>query len=116
MRNYKNFEIWKHSIQMAEIIYAKTKTIPKKENFNLITQMERAVISISSNIAEGSARKSNKDFQRFLEYALGSAYELESQLLLCERLGYLNKESLEKDLDFLDMLQKKLYRFMVNMK
>lgn len=116
MRNYKTFEIWQHSMNLAEIIYSKTKTIPSKENFNLIPQMQRAVISISSNIAEGSGRKSNKDFQRFLEYALGSCYELETQLLLCHRLGYLKKESLDKDLDFLDMLQKKLYRFIVNMK
>ncbi|MCB0663794.1 MAG: four helix bundle protein [Saprospiraceae bacterium] len=116
MRNYKRFEIWQHAMEMAVFIYAKTEKIPKKENFNLISQMERAVVSISSNIAEGSGRKSNKDFHRFLEYALGSSYELETQLLLCKRLGYFNQNDLEKDLEFLDMLQKKLYKFISNMK
>jgi four helix bundle protein len=93
MHNFRKLNIWTKSIVFVTNIYRLTKSFPKEEKFGLCSQVERAVVSIPSNIAEGSAKSSNKDFARFLEISLGSSFELESELLIARNLNYLNEEN-----------------------
>ncbi len=78
MHNFRELETWKRSNQFAIMIYKLTESFPSKERYNLISQMNRASVSISSNIAEGCSRSSVKDLTRFLDISLGSSFELES--------------------------------------
>lgn len=88
MHNFKNLQVWQLAMELAEKIYLLTVKFPAEEKFGLVLQMRRSVVSIASNIAEGSGRGTDKDFARFLTMALGSAFELETQLLVSLRLGY----------------------------
>ena len=93
MHNFRKLNIWIKSIDFVADVYRITKTFPKEEKFGLSAQMERAAVSISANIAEGSAKSSEKDFARFLEISLGSAYELETELLIAHKLNYITEET-----------------------
>ena len=95
MHRFKNLEIWKISRILCSSIYGATKDFPQEEKFGITNQMRRASVSIPSNIAEGASRKSNKDFCRFLEIAIGSCYELETQLIISNDLGFLEQNRLE---------------------
>jgi len=95
MNTHKDLNVWKESMDLVESIYLLTKSFPKEELYGLTSQMRRSAISIPSNIAEGAARKGDKEFIRFLYIALGSLSELETQILIAKRLSYLtNKEIL----------------------
>ena len=89
LKGHRDLDAWKKSIDFVEYIYKKTKEFPKEEIYSLTSQIRRSVTSIPSNIAEGAARNSRKEFIQFLYIALGSAAELETQLVIAERLGYL---------------------------
>ena len=93
-RNYKEYEVWKDARALVKSVYELTRSFPFVERKGLVDQIQRAVVSIPSNIAEGSAR-SNADFARFLEISLGSAYETETQLILANDLGYISVEQLD---------------------
>jgi len=94
MHNFRNLQIWKDAMDLAQEVYEVTETIPTKETYGIISQMTRAAVSIPSNIAEGSGR-SEKDFAHFLSIALGSLFELNTQIMLSERIGYIdNNQSL----------------------
>jgi four helix bundle protein len=80
MRNFRSYEVWIDAMELVNTIYDITDNFPQKEQFALISQITRSAVSIPSNIAEGASRKTEKDFGRFLEISLGSAYELETQL------------------------------------
>lgn len=82
-------------MDLAEQVYKLTQCFPRQETYGLSSQLQRAAISIPSNVAEGSARDSTKEFLHFLSVALGSLFELETQLLLAIRLGYLGEEDLK---------------------
>ena len=86
--NHKDLDIWKKSMDLVEAIYALTKSFPTDEKFGLTNQIRRAVVSIPSNIAEGSTRKGDKEFIQFLYIALGSLSEVETQYLIAVRLKY----------------------------
>ncbi|MDD3563526.1 MAG: four helix bundle protein [Candidatus Cloacimonetes bacterium] len=88
MKSFKDLEVWKLSIDFVEDVYKLTNAFPGNEKFGLVTQMRRAAVSISSNIAEGQGRKNSKEFIQFLYIAKGSLAEIETQLIICERLGY----------------------------
>lgn len=106
MHNFRNLQIWKDAMDLAQEVYEVTETIPTKETYGIISQMTRAAVSIPSNIAEGSGR-SEKDFAHFLSIALGSLYELNTQIMLSERIGYMdNKQSvaLQNKADKLQMM------------
>jgi len=94
--NFRDLRIWILGQEIAVYVYSLTKIFPKDELFGLVSQMRRAAVSISSNIAEGFNRRKTRDFQRFLYIALGSCAELENQLELCFKLGYidLNKKKI----------------------
>ncbi len=96
MHRFKELEIWKLGRILCSSIYVATQKFPQEEKFGITNQMRRAVVSIPSNIAEGASRKSNKDFARFLEIAIGSCYELETQVLIANDLGFLDKEELQR--------------------
>lgn len=116
MHRFKDLEIWKLSIIFCKLIYEITETFPEKEKFGIINQMRRASVSIPSNIAEGASRKSNKDFSRFLEIAIGSCYELETQLLLSNDLGFLTNNKLEELLIDLNKIIQMTSKFMTVLK
>jgi four helix bundle protein len=86
MATHKDLEVWKESIDLVESIYKLTSELPKEEIYGLASQMRRASVSISSNIAEGAARGSTKEYVRFLHIAAGSTSELETQCLIVDRI------------------------------
>jgi four helix bundle protein len=86
MKTHKDLKVWQESIRLVTTIYDKTKSFPKDEIFSLTSQIRRCAISIPSNIAEGAARESNKEFIRFLYIAQGSISELDTQLLIAYNL------------------------------
>ena len=93
-------------MDLAEALYEASANLPSDEKYGLVSQMKRSSVSIASNIAEGSGRGSNKDFARFMNIALGSAFELETQILLSSRLGFLTDSS--NLLDKVTQIQKML--------
>lgn len=88
VRSFRDLEVWRLGLDLVQSVYKCTATFPKSETFGLAAQMQGAAVSIPSNIAEGQARDSTKEFLRFLSYALGSLAELETQLELAARLEY----------------------------
>ena len=97
MHNFRELNIWKESMNLVKEIYEVTRQLPESEKFGLVSQINRCVVSIPSNIAEGSGRTSSKDFARFLSISLSSSYELETQLILVKDLFDMNvDESLIK--------------------
>jgi len=101
MKTHKNLQVWQKSISFVTSIYELTKNFPKEEIYCIVNQLRRAAISIPSNIAEGSARKNTKEFIQFLYVSLGSAAELETQLIISMNLNYINENDA-------DSLQNKL--------
>jgi len=95
-------------MDIVDKIYDAVDNFPKDERFALISQITRSAVSIPSNIAEGSGRSSGKEFARFLEFSLGSAYELETQLIIAEKRNYLNQFELDILIEELVSLQKRI--------
>ena len=91
MRPHHKLEAWNQAVELVTEIYRKTDSFPKEERYGLTSQIRRAAVSIPANIAEGAARFSSKEFARFLSNAQGSASELETELLIAHRLGYLDE-------------------------
>lgn len=113
MKNFKQLQVWQKAIAITKATYKLTEKFPTDERFGLTSQMNRAAISIASNIAEGSSRKSQKDYYRFLEIALGSVFELETQLLVAIEVSRVTQdEQTTWLLDQLDQEQKMLMAFM----
>ena len=106
--NFRELEVWKRSMSLAKKIYIATREYPSEEKFGLSSQIQRAVISIASNIAEGAGRGSDKDFAHFLNIALGSAFEVETQILLANDLGYISQDVLENILQEIHVIQPQL--------
>jgi four helix bundle protein len=103
--SHKDLEVWKKSMDLVEIIYQLTNNFPDTEKFGLTNQIRRAVVSIPSNIAEGSGRKSDKELIQFVHIALGSLAEVETQYLISLRLKYVvRNEKLEDELVVLNKL------------
>lgn len=88
--NHKELDIWKSSMLLAELVYIQTKDFPVHEQFGLISQLRRAVVSVPTNIAEGAARKGNKEFIQFLYISLGSLAELETLIIISRNIDYLS--------------------------
>lgn len=93
MHDYTQLQVWIDSCSLAVRSYEITSHFPREERYGLVAQIRRSAVSIPSNIAEGSGRESAKDFERFLRISLGSAYELDTQLYLAWRIGYLDEVS-----------------------
>lgn len=107
-RNFRNYQVWQDAVDYASIIYKVTSDMPWFEKKGLCDQLQRAVVSISSNIAEGSAKPSNAEFAHYLDTALGSSYEVETQLQIANKIGYLrskNKNDNEKSASYEELLE-----------
>jgi four helix bundle protein len=105
---HRDLEVYKNSLEFVVKVYEITKHLPADEKFGLVSQLRRAAVSIPSNIAEGAARSSTKEFIQFLDIANGSLSELETQLIIIEKLGYTNtKEIIDADVT---SIRKMLYR------
>jgi four helix bundle protein len=114
MHNFKELKIWQYSRELVKDIYVLTNNFPEKERFGLISQVQRAAISIPSNIAEGSGR-TNKEFRHFLSISLSSSFELETQLLVAYDLGFCKESELNSILDRIQEIQKMTYKFRQNL-
>lgn len=90
MRNFRNLEIWKQGITLVKLIYKLANELPKEEIYGLRSQITRAAVSVPSNIAEGCSRNSEVEYKRYLEIAIGSLFELETQLILIIELEIIN--------------------------
>jgi four helix bundle protein len=94
--SYRDLEAWRKSIDLVFMVYQSTRLFPKEEQYGLVAQLRRAAVSVASNIAEGKGRSTDKEFVMFLHHALGSICEIETQLLITDRLGFLPKEESER--------------------
>lgn len=94
--NFEKLDVWRRSVDFAAFVYDVTKGFPSDGKFGITSQMRRAVVSVSSNIAEGSSRSSRQDFARFVELAVGSLYELVSQGFIARKQGLLDEQGFQK--------------------
>ncbi len=108
IKTYKDLIVWQKSMEVVEIVFKETKSFPGSELYGLVSQMKRAAVSIPSNIAEGFGRNSPKEFAQFYSISYGSALELETQLIIAKRIGYLNEEGYKKITALLDEVLKML--------
>ena len=115
MHNFKNLKIWQKSRLLVKEVFLLTRDFPIEEKFGLVSQILRSAYSIPSNIAEGSGRTTNKEFARFLDIALGSAFELETQLILASDIDYLAENKLQEIQKLLQEIQKMIYSFKMNL-
>lgn len=90
VNTYKELFVWQKAIQLVKEVYLLSRELPHHENYNLVLQMRRSAVSISSNIAEGFGRRSRQDVIRFWRIAYGSSMELETQVIICKELKYCN--------------------------
>ncbi|MCK4921382.1 MAG: four helix bundle protein [Bacteroidales bacterium] len=111
IKSHKDLDIWKRSIVLVTEIYKFTKEFPSDEKYGLTNQLRRAAISVPSNIAEGAARKSSKEFVQFLHIALGSLSEIDTQIIIAKNLNYLqNVELYLKEIKSLKLMTRGLIR------
>ncbi|WP_297039074.1 four helix bundle protein [uncultured Dialister sp.] len=106
MADYKNLKVWQNAISLTMRIYDVADKFPNYERYGLANQMERAAVSIPSNIAEGCGRQSDKEFYYFLHIAKGSMYELQTQLYIASGRGYMSDEDMEEINHMIDDLGK----------
>ena len=111
MHNFKELNVWKEAKNFSIKIYKNVANFPQTEIYRISSQIKRAAVSIPSNIAEGTGRNSNKDFARFISIALGSAFELETQLIISFELKFIEENKYNNLINELILIQKKLVNF-----
>lgn len=111
---FKNLDIWKRSVRLATDIFSLTYSFPKEEVFGLTSQIRRCAVSIPSKIAEGSSRKSSKNFAHFLSISNGSLSKLHTQLTIALELAYITQEQYAKPVAELKELNDMIYKFKLN--
>ena len=109
--SFEKLEVWIEAKDLTKQIYNLTNKFPENEKFGMTNQLRRASVSIPSNIAEGSSRSSNKEFSRFLDFSLGSAYEVETQLLISSDLKFISSEQLQQILPKLNNIIKMILSY-----
>ena len=107
-RNFRNYKVWKDAVAYATEVYKVTSEMPWFEKKGLCDQLQRAAVSISSNIAEGSAKPSDVEFAKFLDTALGSAFEVETQLTISNNIGYIDNDLFNKLLNALQEIERQI--------
>lgn len=110
MRDFRKLTIWKEGVDFSVLIYKIAGEFPKHEKYGMFSQVTRAAVSIPSNIAEG-CRGSNKELVHYLNIALGSAFELETQLTIAKRIGYIENDIHLKSIEQLNLLQRRINSF-----
>jgi four helix bundle protein len=108
IKNFKDLDVWNLSIDLVKDIYEITKSFPRDEKFGIVMQMRRSAISIPSNIAEGKTRQHVKEYMQFLYVALGSCSELETQIIICKELKFMQDSSVVKILETVDHISRML--------
>jgi four helix bundle protein len=116
MKTHKDLDVWKDGISFVTKVYKMTFSFPKEELYGITSQIRRAAISIPSNIAEGAARKTANEFRQFLYIALSSAAELNTQLIISNNLGFLDKDNTEKLNSELDSLSRRIQGLIKSLK
>ncbi|MFH6985188.1 four helix bundle protein [Marinoscillum sp. 108] len=111
MRDFTKYDVWNNAISLSVKIYSLTANYPGEEKYGLVSQLRRASVSVPSNFAEGCSRSSEKDFKRFIEIAIGSAFELKTQLVISNKLGHLSERDFSSVIDDLDIIAKQLNSF-----
>lgn len=111
VKNFKSLNIWKRSRKFVKKIYLATAGFPDSEKFNLISQLNRAAVSVPSNIAEGCGRGTERDLSRFLDYAVGSSCEIETQLFLAYDLDFLPEKDMEYLTDEIEQIRKMIVSY-----
>jgi four helix bundle protein len=114
MANHKDLEVWKESMILAKEIYLLSKTFPKEEIYGITSQVRRCSVSIPSNIAEGAARSSDKEFIQFLYIALGSLAELETQIILIKDFGYIKNVNIMTNIESVRKMLIGLIKYLKN--
>jgi four helix bundle protein len=107
--SFKDLRVWQRSMDLVSVVYQTSRNFPKDELYSLANQIRRAAVSISSNIAEGHGRKSPKEFAMFLRNANGSLREVETQVLVAERLGYIDAATTMQVIDLIEEVARMLY-------
>ena len=115
MHRYKELKVWQKAIDLAVEVYRITEKLPKDERFGLIGQMNRSAVSIPSNIAEGAGRNTDKGFNNFLGVALGSSFELDTQLVISNKLEYVNDQDFQKTEKELEHLQNMIVKLKISL-
>ena len=108
MRDFRYYDVWVDGVDFSVSVYEMTKEFPKNEIYALCDQLQRASVSIPSNIAEGCSRRSANEFAHYLEISLGSCYEVETQLEIAVRLKYISKAQFTQAIDEVQSLEKRL--------
>ncbi len=116
MRNFKQLKVWQKGFDIAVKSFQLVAGFPKEEKYGISSQLTRSAVSIPSNIAEGSSRVSDKDYNRFLEISLGSSFEMETQMLIASVINYSNAVLRDSILKDIDEEQKMLMSFMNTLK
>ncbi len=116
MRPHERLEVWNRSIEIVVALYKATNSFPSDEKFGLTSQIRRAAVSISANIAEGAARQTSKEFLYFLSIAQGSASEVETEILIALRLGYMDEPTYIQLRDALGIIGRMLIGLSRNLK
>jgi len=114
IKSYKDLLIWQKGIEITEKVYLTTNNFPENELFSLTNQIRRTSVSISSNIAEGFGRNSTKSYMNFLKISRGSLYELETQLIIADRLNYISDNELLKSINDLLSEEGKMINSYIN--
>lgn len=109
--NFKNLKIWQKAMDLVDLVYLYTDDLPVDERYNLISQTNKSACSVPSNTAEGSGKRTNVHFGEFLTTSLTSSFELETQLLICQRRKYCSAEKLNECLDLLKEVKKMIFSF-----
>ena len=105
-RNFRDYPVWNEAVDYATYVYEVTGQMPWLEKKGLCDQLQRAAVSISSNIAEGAARSTDADFAHFLDFALGSAFEVETQLKISKNVGYFKNLDTDLDVNFRELMNR----------
>ncbi len=116
MCDFRKYAIWQKAIELTDKIYSYTDTFPKSEVYALSNQLQRAAVSIASNIAEGSSRSSEKDFAHYLEISIGSAFEVETQLTIAQRRGYISQVDYQQAIADINYLERQINIFIQKLK
>ncbi|NLN94425.1 MAG: four helix bundle protein [Candidatus Hydrogenedens sp.] len=95
INSYKDLQVWQKAMDLVDLIYTATRSFPKDELYGLTNQLRRAAVSVPSNIAEGRSRQSKLEYRQFISIARGSLAEIETQLIIAQRQGYLTEDTVK---------------------
>ena len=116
VQNYRELIVWQKAMDLVELVYQATKAFPKEELYGLTNQVRRAAVSIPSNIAEGQARQSTAEFKNFLSIAQGSRAEVETQIMIAQRLHYISQQQTDQILALSEEIKRMMYSLSAKLK